>query len=245
MNIGVVGTGRFGALWAGQLAKRHRVVTYNRSERPVPAGCSAGSLSEVGGCDAVFLCVAISSMEPVVRDLAPHVREGGVVMDTCSVKVYPTEVMLASLAEGVQVIGTHPMFGPDSASRGVAGLPLVYSPVRCEPGTGDFWRGEFEQMGLRVIPMAPDAHDREAAFTQGVTHFIGRVLSDMGLKPSAIATLGYERLLAVMEQTCNDPYRLFVDLQQYNPYTTQMRTRLQSSLNRLLESLETRLDTDS
>ena len=67
----------------------------------------------------------------------------------------------------------------------------------------------------------------------------------MNIEPSPIATVGYERLLAVMEQTCNDPLQLFMDLQHYNPYTTAMREELQSSLKRLLAALESRLDTAS
>jgi prephenate dehydrogenase len=100
-------------------------------------------------------------------------------------------------------------------------------------------------MGLSVSDLEPEAHDREAAYTQGITHFIGRVLADMALAPSEIATVGYRQLLTVMEQTCNDPYQLFEDLQRFNPYTTEMRQRLQQSLNRLLESLESRLDNGS
>ncbi len=245
MTIGVVGTGRFGRFWAEILAERHTVVTYNRSKREVPTGCRSVSLNEVGRCDAVFLCVAISSVVPVLRQLMPHLRPGCVVLDTCSVKVHPTRAMRAILPETVECIGTHPMFGPDSAKSGVAGLSLVFSPVRCSAETANQWRNEFTAMGLSVSDLEPEEHDREAAYTQGVTHFVGRVLADMALVDSEIATVGYRQLLAVIEQTCNDPYQLFEDLQRFNPYTTEMRQKLQRSLNRLLESLESRLDTGS
>lgn len=242
MTVGVVGTGRFGKFWAELLAERHTVVTYNRTEREVPRGCRSVALDEIGSCDAVFLCVAISSIIPVLHQLSPHLRPGSVVLDTCSVKVYPMRAMREILPEGVECIGTHPMFGPDSARDGIADLPLVFAPVRCSGETADRWRTEFTEMGLAVSDLEPEAHDREAAYTQGITHFIGRVLADMALAPSEIATVGYRQLLTVMEQTCNDPYQLFEDLQRFNPYTTEMRQRLQRSLNRLLESLESRLD---
>jgi prephenate dehydrogenase len=247
MLVGVIGTGRFGKFWAELLAERHAVVTYNRSDRAVPAGCKSVPLERMGACDAVFLCTSISSMEPVLTQLSPHLQPGAVVLDTCSVKVYPTRSMQSILPEAVECIGTHPMFGPDSARNGITGLPLVFAPVRCSKDTASLWRGEFTAMGLSVSDLDPEEHDREAAYTQGVTHFVGRVLADMALVPSDIATVGYKQLLAVMEQTCNDPYQLFEDLQRFNPYTTEMRQQLQHSLNRLLESLESsedsRLDT--
>lgn len=238
MRIGVYGTGRFGAFWARELARYAQVVTYNRSPRPVPAGCRGVDLAELGRADAVVLCVAISAVEESVRALAPHLAEQTLVMDTCSVKVHPLEVMLRELPSSTPVLGTHPMFGPDSAGAGVAGLPLVVSDGRIPPELRSRWISFFESTGVRVIQMSAEDHDREAAMTQGVTHLLGRVLADMQLSPSAIATRGYQRLLEVVEQTCNDPYQLFVDLQRYNPYTPQMREKLHESLGRITGGLD-------
>ncbi|MFW5688814.1 MAG: prephenate dehydrogenase/arogenate dehydrogenase family protein [Spirochaetota bacterium] len=238
MRLGIYGTGRFGSFWASELARTADVLTYSRSERPAPPGCTPGTLEEIGRCDAVVLCVAISAVEPALRTLSPHLAPATVVMDTCSVKVHPVELMLREVPDENPIIATHPMFGPDSAGAGIAGLPLVYAPVRADEETAARWREFFAALGLTVIEMTPDEHDREAAMTQGVTHFLGRVLADMDLAPSTIATVGYRKLLEVMQQTCNDPYQLFVDLQRYNPYTSEMRERLQESLRRMMRLLE-------
>lgn len=238
MRVGVYGTGRFGSFWASTLARHAEVVTHNRSPRPVPAGCRAAELAELGRCDAVMLCVAINAVGDALRAISPHLTPGTVVMDTCSVKVHPVREMLELVPHANPVIGTHPMFGPDSAGTGVDGLPMVVTAARAGDAVAATWFGFFASLGLRVLPMSPDEHDREAAMTQGVTHFLGRVLADMELSPSPIATVGYRKLLDVVEQTCNDPYQLFVDLQSYNPYTSQMRVRLQESLARLMASLD-------
>ncbi len=238
MSVGIFGTGRFGSFWASALARRTSVRTYNRSDRPVPEGCEAVSIEELGRCECVMLCVAISAVEEATDLIVPHLAPGTVLMDTCSVKLHPVNAMLSRAAETTPVIGTHPMFGPDSAGRGVSGLPLVFAPARAPEEIAIRWQRFFEGLGLRVLTMTPDDHDREAAMTQGVTHFLGRVLADMQLDPSSIATVGYRKLLEVVEQTCNDPYQLFVDLQHYNPYTSEMRVRLQESLARMMASLE-------
>ena len=246
MTVGIYGTGRFGAFWASALAQQapHTVLCYNRSDRSVPTGTVLAELEDLCRCDAVFLCVAISAVESVLRQIAPLVGPDTLVLDTCSVKVYPSALMKSILPPTCSVIATHPMFGPDSAGHGMEGLPLVFCPVRCSDSLQARWRDLFSAMGLRVVQMTPEQHDREAAHTQGITHFVGRVLADLQLAPSEIATVGYERLLQVIEQTCNDPFQLFIDLQRYNPYTDDMRKELQSSLNRLLELLETRLDSE-
>ena len=116
---------------------------------------------------------------------------------------------------------------------------MILWPVRAKQETHDYWKNFFSGIGLHVVGMSPEEHDREAAFTQGITHYIGRVISDLNLGESTIATLGYKKLLEITEQTCNDPWQLFLDLQRYNPYTREMRRQLHQSLEKMLSKLET------
>ena len=181
-------------------------------------------------------------MGPVLERIGSRIKPGTLVADTCSVKVYPIGEMVRLLDSGVNILATHPMFGPDSGKDGVAGLPLVYHPVRMTGQQVSFWRETFYSWGLRVLDLTPDEHDREAAYTQGITHFIGRVLNDLSLSPSEIATKGYAKLLEIIEQTCNDPIQLFVDLQKYNPYTGEMRSSLAASIRRYMDMLSDSID---
>ena len=71
-----------------------------------------------------------------------------------------------------------------------------------------------------------------------MTHYLGRVLAELELEPSRIASLGYLKLLEIIEQTCNDSWQLFYDLQQYNPYTREMRDRLAASLDEVKRRLD-------
>jgi prephenate dehydrogenase len=239
MRVGVYGLGRFGSFWAKCLAEHHEVLGYSRNpERTVPSRVRRVNEDEILTCEALFLCVSISAMEEVVGSIGDRVENGTVVLDTCSVKVHPVDVMRRSLSQGVEIIGTHPMFGPDSGKNGVTGLPLVFCPVRARPEVCEYWRDQFTRMGLCVHELSAENHDREAAFTQGITHFMGRVLDDLDLGPSPIGTKGYEKLLEIIEQTCNDPYQLFVDLQRYNPFTEEMRERLTGSLQKMQAQLE-------
>ncbi len=239
MKLGVYGLGRFGAFWASRLADFTDVVAYSRTPKSgIDSRIELISEDRLVDCDAVVLCVAISAMEDVVRRLAGRLKPGTLVMDTCSVKVYPVSVMKRLLPESIQILGTHPMFGPDSGRNGITGLPLVYSPVRTDASTDSFFRDLFNRMQLQLVEMSPDEHDKSAAYTQGITHFLGRVLQDLHLEPSPMATLGYSKLLEIIEQTCNDPEQLFLDLQRYNPHTHEMRESLKSSLDRFMTKLK-------
>jgi len=244
MTNGVYGLGRFGAFWAELLSRHFPVTAYSRNpERAVPSGVRRVSLPELFQADIVWLCPAISSMDEVLTEIAPLVRPGQTIADTCSVKLEPSRLMLEKLPAHAQLLATHPMFGPDSAKAGLHGLPVVLHDLQRAAKPLAFWKQTFESLGMEVLLLTPDEHDRAAAYTQGVTHFLGRVLDDMGLKPHPIATRGYQRLLDLVQQTCNDPFQLFLDMQHFNPYTAAMRADLKRSLERISARLDTP-DTD-
>lgn len=239
MKIGIYGLGRFGRFWGKTLSRDFDVYGFNRSAvNPPPEGITLVSEEELFSCDTVFLSVSISAIETVATRITPFLREGITIADTCSVKVYPARIMEGIFPSYVNVLGTHPMFGPDSGRNGIKGLPLVFSPVRGEGEKFDLWREIFLNMELDVIEITPEEHDREAAFTQGITHFIGRVLERLDLKESRIATEGYKALLEIVEQTCNDPLQLFMDLQHYNRHTHEMRTLLSRSIEETMQMLK-------
>lgn len=239
MTVSVYGLGRFGAYWASVLANDFKVKGYSRSSsRPTPEGVERVDLEELYNCDVLFISTSISSVKEVVANLAKGLKPGTLVMDTCSVKVYPVKVMQNLFKKDIEIIATHPMFGPDSGKNGVEGLPIVYSPVRCSKENEKFWFDYFEGKGMVVETMTPEQHDKEAAYTQGITHFVGRILDKLELEDSNIATKGYIALQEIVKQTCNDPWQLFLDLQSYNPYTAEMRNKMDSAINDMVEMFD-------
>jgi prephenate dehydrogenase len=223
--------GRFGMFWARWILSEFDVrVASRRTLAGLPDGIRQVTLQEAAASEVIFLTVPISVLPQMLSSLAPIVRPDATVVDTCSVKVFPAQTMEATLPPSVDIIACHPMFGPDSALTRADLLPVITWPVRDRYARYTSILERFERLRMRVVEMSPDDHDREAAFTQGITHLIGRVLAQMELQPSEIATLGYRRLLQVMEQTCNDPIQLFRDLQRYNPYTKSMRRQFADAL---------------
>lgn len=238
MHVGVYGLGRFGYLWAQLLSGVCRVSAFNRSPRPVPDGVKAIDEAQLSECDIVFLCVSIRAVESVCERLATLLGPATAVADTCSVKVYPIETMRRVLPDHTPVLGTHPMFGPDSVGDTDHRLPVVITPGRNSAALESQWSQNFSRLGFEVHTMSADEHDREAARTQGVTHLVGRILGELDLPDSAIATTGYRRLQQLVEQTCNDPYELFEDLLLLNPHAPAAREAFERSVSSVLARLD-------
>lgn len=241
MKIGVYGLGRFGSFFSSVLSRGEaEVIAASRSVHTPPDGVSIRPLEEVLSADYLFFAVSISSFESVLKSLAPMMGKDTVVLDTCSVKVYPAKWMKENLPHNFK-IATHPMFGPDSARGGLDGLPFVFSPI---DGKDDERYEEIKSyissLGLKAIEMSVHDHDKEAAYSQGVTHFVGRTLEEMHMEPTEIATNGYKMLMRIVEETCNDSLELFYDLQRFNPYAKEMRLSLQVAIEKVLNRLRSK-----
>ncbi len=239
----VIGFGRFGQLLASILSEELPVMVYDVRENHREAediGVKCVTLKEACQASSVFLCVPISELESLLRQARPYWMPGTLVMDTCSVKVYPAEVMRRELPETVEMLATHPLFGPDSAKDGLSELRVVFCPLRISQPRLEFWRAFWQRRGLRVIENTPDEHDRQAAYSQGITHLLGRVLGQLNLSQAEVSTKGFEAILGVIEQTNHDTWELFHDLQYYNPYTRQMRDDLVRAFNSIVAKLTPR-----
>jgi prephenate dehydrogenase len=239
--VSVYGYGRFGKLWASLFANDFRVKVYSRrglKPDEVDENLEIVSADEIFNCDAMFFCVSISALEQLLINSRDKFRKDTVYIDTCSVKVYPTQWMMDYLPPESQIIATHPMFGPDSYHNSKYKLPMVMCDIRTNNTTFHDWATYFSGKNMRIEHMTPDEHDKTVAYSQGITHYVGRVLADINLKPNRISTLGYNKLLDIIEQTCNDSWQLFIDLQKYNPYTKNMREELNNALQKIYKNLE-------
>ncbi len=223
--IGIIGYGRFGRLMARYLSGEVRVEVYRRGHKALeqPHGVVFRSLEEVCRQRIVIPAVPISQMEGVLSEMAPHLSRNTLVIDVCSVKVYPCRLMMKLLPENVSILGTHPMFGPDSAAESLSGKKIVLCPRRIGLRPLHRIRAFLETRGLAVIETTPEEHDRKIAVSLGLTHFIGRSLSRIDARPMDIDTEGYQRLLRTLETVENDTWQLFEDMHRYNPYAREVR----------------------
>jgi arogenate dehydrogenase (NADP+) len=245
-SIAVIGFGRFGRLWAGLLAEDLDVVIHDTAPGAQAAahahGFSSVPLDVALSRDVIFYSVPISAFETTLRDHVPYLTEhraaAPVLVDLLSVKVHPRDVFERVLPEGMEAMLAHPLFGPDSvAVSGLRGQTIVVDRYRMSETAFAWWGDYFASKGLVVITMTAEEHDRLAAESQGVTHFVGRTLERFGFVPTPIDTLGTRLLHEITAQVTNDTQQLFEDLQTRNPYTGAMRLRLSQAQDAVVDRL--------
>jgi prephenate dehydrogenase len=225
--IGLIGYGRFGRLTVQHVSPDFEVVVHTRNHEKASdireAGGQLVTLDEACTGEIVILCVPISAMQATLNQIAPLLKPGTLVMDVCSVKVLPVQWMRKALPEHVEILATHPMFGPDSAQQSLAGNKLVLCPERIDTMRLSGVKAWMESRELVVIETTPEEHDKQIAVSLALTHFIGRSLSAFGAQPLNIDTEGYKRLLHILGVVENDTWQLFEDMHHYNPYAKEKR----------------------
>ncbi|BBO69592.1 prephenate dehydrogenase [Desulfosarcina alkanivorans] len=239
-SIGIIGFGRFGALTARYLSKDFSIVVSTRSDKEKEIrACGARPVSFETACsqEIVILCMPISAMRDTLKKVAPLLREDALVVDVCSVKVYPVQWMRELLPATVSILPTHPMFGPDSAADSLGGCKIVLCPERIETGQYEKIKKWFENQGLVVIEATAKEHDEKIAVSLSLTHFIGRSLSAFGARDLDIDTEGYKRLMHILGVVSHDTWQLFEDMHAYNPYARQKRQAFIDAMANIHERL--------
>ena len=243
MKFGIVGCGRFGKLWADAFLPFGTVMVYDkktRSEIQTNTSIQMVTLQEVAQADIIFLLVPIAEFETSCQQIKSVINPDSLVVDCCSVKVFPVRIMQEIFTESQPLLGTHPLFGPDSVSRtgGMKGHKIVVSPI--------FLLGEkqkqlieiFKKMELSILITTPEEHDKQMAHSQGLVHFIGRGLAALDLQSQDIATPDFQALLSINQMVVNDSWRLFLDMHQYNTYTKNVRKKFMHQLVQLDQVIE-------
>ena len=238
--ICVVGFGRFGALTARYLAQDGRVLVSSGSrgaDAIEAVGAVKAGLEEVCRQPFVVLCVPISALRSTLARIAPLLAPGSVVIDVCSVKVHPIAWMQERLPAHAAILGTHPMFGPDSAADSLVNRKMVLCNVTTPGEVYDSIKTYLSDKGLEIIEATPEEHDRQIAVSLSLTHFIGRSLSAFGAREMEIDTEGYKRLMHILGVVTHDTWQLFEDMHTYNPYAKEKREAFIDAMNDIHERL--------
>ncbi len=240
MNIGIIGFGRFGKLMTRYLSEEFEVFVYDRKgkEKEIEElGGMPVSLEKACKKDIVIPSVPISVFENVMKTLSP-LLSNNLVVDVCSVKEHPVNIMKQHLPETVSILGTHPMFGPDSAAESLKGRKIVVCKVRIKDEKYNKIIDFLKNKELNVIETTPEEHDKQIAFSQVLTQFIGRSLIEFNAEPHEIDTEGYKRLMHILGVVKNDTWQLFEDMNYYNKYSEKMRKEFVSALDKVNRKVE-------
>ncbi len=124
---------------------------------------------EIVDTDVLLVSVPIDMTVDVIERVGPEMHDGSLLMDITSVKKMPVEMMERRTNEGVEILGTHPLFGPSAKS--MRGQTIIFVPLRKGPLYERIYE-MFESNGARIEFLTAAEHDEIMSVIIGLVHFI-------------------------------------------------------------------------
>ncbi|MEO1043732.1 MAG: prephenate dehydrogenase [Pseudomonadota bacterium] len=193
-------------------------------------------LAKAAACDILVIAVPVRAIEDVVRRLKDHLRPGQLVMDVASVKCLPAQIMVENLPHDVEIVGLHPLFGPQSGKTGIHGQNIAVVNIRSNrtQAVASFLA---EQLGLNVISCTAEQHDEQMAYVQGLTHMIARVFQKMDMPTISQETKTFSLLRQMVNIVKDDSDALFKAIQTDNPFVDTTKDKFFSAVTQLQNEL--------
>jgi len=124
---------------------------------------------EILDADVVLISVPIDITARVIERVGPKMHAGSLLMDITTVKKMPVETMQRCTSAGVEILGSHPLFGPSTKS--MQGQTVIFVPSR----KGQLYKRLYElfvSTGAKIEFLTAAEHDEIMAVIQGLTHFV-------------------------------------------------------------------------
>ncbi|SDF60599.1 prephenate dehydrogenase (NADP+) [Mucilaginibacter pineti] len=250
MNIGIIGLGDMGRLYAKAFAKAGYTVCgcdlpANREkleDELSPFGIkildSGSDVSRTN--DLIIYSVEADKMEQVVAECGPATKYGAIVAGQTSVKTPEIATFEKHLPADAQIITFHGMHGPGFEPRGQT---LILIPYRATAEAYQRMYDLFTAIGSDIVEIADyHEHDKIVADTQAVTHVgfesMGTAWKSAGFFPwenaSYIGGIDNVKILTTL-RIFSYKAHVYAGLAILNPYAKQQVKRYAESESELFK----------
>jgi prephenate dehydrogenase len=235
-SVVIIGYGRFGKTFASLLKRHCRIFIIEKKKNIIPErGIKKIPLEEIRGKNFIILAVPINQVENIVQQIAPFLSNNSVVCDVCSVKEQPILQMKKYLSKAISIIGTHPLFGPDS----VGGIKnIIVCPARISKNRLQDFLMILKESSMIPEKMSALQHDELIAHSLFVAQFIGRSLSEINLPSEKITTLNSTMLRHIAHTSVRDSMELFCDMYRYNRFAKKIPIQIITAMKQLMKKIQ-------
>jgi prephenate dehydrogenase len=235
INVGIIGGTKGMGQWFAGLLQKENCTVHICGRKTV---LKINEMAKI--CNVVVVAVPISATADIIKQVGPLLAKDNLLMDLTSLKKEPVKLMLAY--SPAEVIGCHPLFGPDLTD--VSGQNIVLYPAR---GTEWFpWiKNICEKNKLVVLETAPDEHDKMMAIVQALNHLntiiLGMALAETDIPLEEITKFStpiFKTKLEIIKKVFTESPELYADIITGNPQTGKMLDICEKTLTDIRQTIE-------
>jgi prephenate dehydrogenase len=193
----------------------------------------------VSKCNVIIVAVPIHAFEEVIRDIGPLVPKEALICDIASLKDNQVRLMLEH--SQAEVIGTHPLFGPQTDS--LNGKLLFTCTARAKQWV-EWFCLFFEKKGIRLVEIAPKKHDHLMAYIQVLRHILllsfGHTLMRLGFDLKAnldISGPWFNMLIGSLTSQLQQSPELWADIALNNTTSKEVLDGLCKTVEEISQSV--------
>jgi prephenate dehydrogenase len=219
IKVGIIGGTNGMGRWFARLLKKESCIVYVCGRKT-----ELGINDLAGLCNVIVVAVPITVTADIIKQVGPQLTRDALLMDLTSLKKEPVKLMLAN--SKAEVIGCHPLFGPQL--KDLSGQNVVLCPAR-----GKKWLGWLKDIlkknKLAVWESTPDKHDKIMAIVQALNHFntisMGMALARTNIPLDEInkySTPIFRTKLDIIKKLLTEGPELYVDIITENQETNKI-----------------------
>ena len=193
---------------------------------------SNDNIEAIQNADIIIFSVPIEHTAETIKEVAPYAPEGSLLMDVCSIKREAAEALDRYAPENVEILPSHPMFGPRVPS--IKRQIVVLTPI--ENRTNN-WFDSVQKFLINaeceIVITTPEEHDKYMSIVQGLTHFSFITLAStirklhINVKKSrSFSSPVYSLMLDMVSRVVYQNPHLYYSIQKNNKKTTHAREAL-------------------
>lgn len=186
-------------------------------------------------CNVIVVSVPISATNDIIKQVGPLLSKDTLLMDLTSLKNEPVKLMLAH--SRAEVIGCHPLFGPQVKD------PTGQNVILC-PARGKKWlpwlKKVFRKNKMAVWESSPRKHDTMMAIVQALNHLntisLGMAIARTNVTLAEIgkySTPIFRTRMDIIRKVFTENPDLYIDIITRNPEVGKILDIYEKSLKEI------------
>ena len=221
-KLGIIGYGSMGKLIA-KLALEHL--------EPKNIFCCDPDFSEsepdlveysaLEKCNLIIVATPAAALNSVVTELKKlQLLPNAIILSITAVMKHAEKEFLALKGQGLNLILSHPLFGPatlEQNAKKLENLKIALFNLECQDAIFSEVQNFFTAKNMIPVVTNSETHDHDLAYNHFVPYFLSHLLKNLDLPESNIRTRSAEKLAVFLDHTSFN-IGVLEDIYHYNPY---------------------------
>ncbi|MHC1790241.1 prephenate dehydrogenase/arogenate dehydrogenase family protein [Solidesulfovibrio sp.] len=189
--------------------------------------------------DVILINVPINVTVQVIKDIAPLITPGKLIVDNTSVKKDALNAMLENATENVELLSMHTIFGPSTPD--IEKQNIAFIKTQSSGTLATEFINIFIKYGAKISYPDAEYHDKQMAFHQNLVHLLVFVLGEVLIKEfeSFDEIFSYSSpnsllCLSVLGRLLDGDPALYCEIQKYNSCAADTLLTFQTQTDRLV-----------